>query len=587
MTSRANRSAGYWQEVEPFMQDWTERGLQPWQQFRNWATQQILWEYGPSIADIEDATDIDGPRDKGIDAWYYDAADTPPRLILVQSKGTQPKREDFSKLKDGLLDVMLPGRPGPANAALREKAALFRDNAPEQLNMDIYLTCSVIAPQNLQPEVEGEPLYTETFNVGPTKVEASYYVRDIRFLYDNLQSINTSPIDFRFTVQDDAIFEFSVGGHTRTMCTALDAGALAQLFNKYRENLFRKNPRYYLPGSRRNMDIKGALQEIQNEDFFIYNNGLTCVARTLSKADTNTIHVQDFQIVNGCQTVASIWSAWRDGVDITKVRVLAKIVENPRADAGDDVMSSQIAERSNRQNVLKAEDWKSNDQRQQRWQEGFDHLSERWFYEIKRGVWATEYKGASEKAPYRIGQTQQYRKVALKDLGQSCYAFLGHPDGAQDRSREIFEKEEVYNQVFKEGLGPYQLLLPHLIFLEADKKTARDTPNFSLDNGQIKTSHARFAIVAAVGRMLRKALCESRDGWLPAFVDVAFGRVARRLAQESQEKGIGPRAIIRRNGWWESGAEDAADMMRMQLAFEVKNGPQEGSVAAALPFDLG
>ena len=73
--------------------------------------------------------------------------------------------------------------------------------------------------------------------------------------------------------------------------------------------------------------------------------------------DGHSIRVNDFQIVNGCQTVASIWSAWTDRVDISKVRVLAKIIENSHTGAEGDVMSSRIAVRSNRQNVLKAEDW--------------------------------------------------------------------------------------------------------------------------------------------------------------------------------------------------------------------------------------
>ena len=586
------------------MQDWAERGLPSWQQFRNWATQQILWEYGPSIADIEDATEMDGPHDKGIDAWYYDETDTPPRLILIQSKDKQPKREDLSKARDGFLDVMLPDeRPGLANASLREKAVLLGDNMPEQLAIDIYLTSSVIAPQNLQPSEEGAPLYTEKFPVGSSMVEVAYYVRDIKYLYDNFQSINSTPIDFEFTVQNSAAFEFSVGGHTRTIVAALGASELAQLFNEHRENLFRKNPRYYLPGSKRNKEIKGALKENQNEDFFINNNGLTCVAQAVRMLDGNSVRVSDFQIVNGCQTVASIWSSWMDRVDISKVRVLAKIIENSRTGAEGDVMSSRIAERSNRQNVLKAEDWKSNDRRQELWHAAFGRLPDPWFYEIKRGVWDTQFKTVTDKAAYRIGQTRQYRKVTLKDLGQACYAFLGHPDGAQDRSREIFEKEEVYALVFEEGLLPHQLLLPQLIFLEADAKTGRESPTYTLDDGfSVKTGHARFAIVAAVGHMLRelagtdqgyldpevsKSLAESREAWLPTFVEIAFDQVARQLAVVSEDQGIGPRAIVRRNEWWKSSARGAAYLVGQQLEMEVKAGKPEGSIAAALPFALG
>jgi len=317
--------------------------------------------------------------------------------------------------------------------------------------------------------------------------------------------------------------------------------------------------------------------------------------------DSKTIRVSDFQIVNGCQTVASIWSAWSDQVDIKRVRVLAKIVENSRTGSQADVVSSRIAERSNRQNVLRAEDWKSNDQRQERWRAGFDRLTEPWFYETKRGVWATQYKLVADKAPYRIGQSQQYRKVTLKDLGQSCYAFLGHPDGAQDRSREIFEREETYNLVFGEHLVPIQLLLPHLVYLETNSKVKQE-PEFSL-NGEppMKTSHARFAIVATVSRMLRElagieqgylsdSLAESlvgtRELWLTKMVDIAFRQVVRKLAQASNSQGVGPRAIVRRNNWWQDGAADAVNQMKDRIEMEKQNGSPEGSLAAALPSEL-
>ena len=542
---------------------------------------------------------MDGPRDQGIDAWYYDDSDTPPRLILVQSKDTRPRREDLSKIRDGFLDIMLPDRPGTPNAALREKAAMLRSNMPERLKLDIYLATSEIAPQNLTPKVEGDPLYPEQLQISDTLVEAEYYVRDIKYLYDNITLSNNDPIDCSFSLEDSAVFEFAAGGHTRTICAALDANTLANLYQENQENLFRKNPRFYMPGTNWNKDIKEALGEAHNEDFFIYNNGLTCVAQSVRITSANEIEIRDFQIVNGCQTVASIWAARRDGADVSKVRVLAKIVENSRTGAENDRVSSLIAERSNRQNVIKAQDWKANDRRQQVWQEGLRRLPEPWFYEIKRGLWANT--DADVKANFRIEGTRQYRKMTLMDLGQSCQAFLGDAAAAQDRPRYIFERDGIYNQVFEEGLTPRQLLLPHLVFREVATK-ALEQPSFRIeDDFTVKTSHARFATVATVGHMLRQlagvepgylprdqaeSLVSDKDGWLPAFVDVAFNSVARALARESKSKGTGPRAIIRQNDWWADAASNSLHLMLQQLKLEARAGYPEGSVAPTLPFDL-
>ena len=267
MVSRRSRSQEYKQEIAPFLEEWAGRGLAPWEQFRNWSVQQILWEYNLSIPDIEDAVSTDGPRDQGIDAWYYDDSDEISRLILVQGKDTQLKRDDFSKLKDGSLDLMLPDRPGRANRSLREKAASFRDTMPEHFNLDVYLTSSVLAQQNLQGREDSSPLYTEVFSIGENSVNASFYVRDIKHLVDNLKVIHSEPIGCTFTLDGGSLINFLVGGHTRTVCAALKATELADLFDRQRENLFRKNPRYYLLMTARNKDISTSLKEDQNADF--------------------------------------------------------------------------------------------------------------------------------------------------------------------------------------------------------------------------------------------------------------------------------------------------------------------------------
>ena len=604
MVSRSNRSEEYRQSVSPFLEEWAARGLNAWEQFRNWSVQQVLWEYGLSVADIEDATNIDGPKDKGIDAWYYDDADTPPRLTLVQAKDTQIERGDFSKLRDGFLDVILPNRPGNANQSLLEKAAIFKTPLPEYFKLDVYLTSSMIAQQTLQPNEEGEPLYTEQIPVGESTAETSYYVRDIKFLAENIQIIHGDPIEYEFTVDSGSVFAFSVGGHTRTVCAALKATEIAMLFDKNKENLFRKNPRYYLFASARNKEIKESLKESQNEDFFVYNNGLTCVAHAV-RADMQNYRVQvsDFQIVNGCQTVASIWSAWVDGTDVSKVRVLAKIVENQRTGTQADEVSERIALRSNTQNPLKAQDWKANDRRQELWQERFRLLPDPWFYEIKRGVWDTEYRATGARAPFRIGQTRQYRKVSMKDLGQVCYAFLGYPAEAQDKSREIFNNHARYEIVFPANLSPSQLLLPYLIFQQADYKTRKETPKYLMADGyEIKTDYLRFAIVSTVGYMLRalagasqgyfpatesEGLISSKDRWMSVFVNQAFDQLARKLASESRARATGPRSIVRRNDWMEDAIENAIDLIRQMLKLEAQYGaPSESSVSGALPFEV-
>ena len=530
---------------------------------------------------------------------------------MIQSKTTDISRADFAKLIEGFKDLIAPDRPLSSNKALREKAALLRSDMPDLLKVDVYLASSVIAPRTLRPNRDGDSFFSDSFHLGQTQVDCTYFVRDVQFLVENIQILHNEPIAFTFQVDKDSFFEFLVGGTERTVCAALTANDLARVFLQHRQNLFRENPRYYLLASAKNALIKETLKEDRNERFFMYNNGLTCIADSIRATDNATdsnlsdITVENFQIVNGCQTVASIGSIFTDetGVDLNQVRVLAKIIETPQTKIAEDNLTSLIAERSNTQNPLQIEDWKSNDKRQQKWQIEFRQLSPPWFYEIKKGIWATEYEARDAKKPYLISG-KKYRKFGLKDLGQVCYAFLGQAAGATDRARYMFAQTR-YNQIFHEDLSVHQLLLPHIVFQETER-LVKETPTFTVFDAEkneilIKTKPLRYPTIKAVGQILSnligdtegylphdysRALIQNTE-WLPYVVKPAFEALGRKLAFESQKRGV--RSIVRSDDWMGDAASTALSLIRNRIEterdMERKLGQHaEGTLSSMLPF---
>ncbi len=589
MTQRRNRSDQYKERIASFLEEWEERGFNDWQQFRNWSVQQVLWDYGLSIPEIEDITSVDGANDKGIDAWYYDETEEPPRLILIQAKDSGIAQEDFAKLREGLSDLVNPEKVVTANQSLREKAASFRSDMPQHLKVDVYLTSSRIAQQGLRPDEDGSSFDSFETSLSSSTAEFTYYVRDIKYLVDNLRVIHNNPIEYKFSAGVESYFEFT-GSQFKTMCAALSASDLVRLFHKERQNLFRKNPRYYLGKSTSNKEIKKFLsdRDQKSADFFLYNKGLTCVAHSVRATDSG-IHVEDFQIVNGCQTVASLWSAWVDGIDVGNVCVLSKIIENPLAGSTVDKISEDIAERSNTQTPLKAEDWKSNDRRQQELQKKFNLLPSPWFYEIKRGVWGM--MNTQDKSEYRI-TGKKYRKVGMRELGQVCYAFTGHSAEAMDKAREIFTSDKTYNEVFAEDLTPNQLLLPYIVYLEADIQAKRE-----------QREYLRFPVVSAVGSLLSSLAGTPRsylpasysdellqnDGWIPILVENALRSLGRKIDGESQSTGRGARAIVRTNAWMAEATAQALDSINDRLKMERDIEKELGSageraLSTMLPF---
>ena len=618
MTTRLSRSEEYRIRIRPFLEEWEERGLDPWQQFRNWSVQQVLWDAGLSMDEVEDITQVDGQRDEGIDGWYVDELATPCRLILIQSKDRGIAREDFSKMKDGLLNLLEPDRPQNANRALREKASMFRHTLPEEFEVDLYLTSSIIAQQHLTPNPAGDAWHTDEmlFPRMGRQIRVHCYVRDIKFLVENVQVMHENPISASFQVEKGALFEYMVGGHTKTVTAAIQAVDLAFVFQQEKQNLFRRNPRYYLGTTGlRNAEIKRTLEERQHEDFYIFNNGLTCVARTVrvdpaeNDLECVQINVEDFQIVNGCQTTATLAEV-APRIDLSKVRVLAKIIENPHAGSEEsDATSDRIATYSNSQNPLKAEDWKANDPRQKVWHNEFLRgVPDPWFYEIKRGTWATIYRSSNSRRQFRNNVTSKYRKMTMKDLGQECWAFLGFPAEAKDKARQIFNNVNTYELVFSQTLTAIQLLLPHIIYEAADAKTKvertyaleSDDPVYEeFKDARIATEHLRHPIVAAVGRILSRLkgsppgymsydesahLIANSSQWLDLLVERAFEGLARKLLMESVRSGIGPRSVVRSNDWMNEPLHYLVQRITDQVGIERNAGTQSGTLAHALPF---
>jgi hypothetical protein len=187
------------------------------------------------------------------------------------------------------------------------------------------------------------------------------------------------------------------------------------------------------------------------------------------------------------------------------IRVLLRLYE------GFSGIPVDIAEATNMQARLTAQDRKSNDPLQRDLKKRFDALPSPIFYEVKRGDWEME----DNKERYRDGGSNVYRRVNMVDLAQATLAFLGEPGDAKDRPRSIFENESVYKRVFPDGVRPEQLLLPWQVYKQAERRCAEWTQFLG-------APYARFCLAAIVGSELaspRELLSVHEASRLAAQVD--------------------------------------------------------------------
>jgi len=226
-------------------------------------------------------------------------------------------------------------------------------------------------PQPKSIDFEDESIVVNLNNQerGAYKKSIVIYKRliDLNFLYNVLISQGNRElleVDFikLFDKGLDAIQAANEENFESYLCV-LPASILEELYKRYSTRMLEKNVRSFLQFKGVNQGIRDTIRKTP-EHFIAYNNGLTitAVGGSIIKNDygTRINSLTDFQIVNGGQTTATIYFSKKDGLDISKIRVMAKI--NIAKNADEDKLNeliSNISKFSNAQSKVTNADLRS------------------------------------------------------------------------------------------------------------------------------------------------------------------------------------------------------------------------------------
>jgi len=145
----------------------------------------------------------------------------------------------------------------------------------------------------------------------------------------------------------------------RSYLCVMPGEVLAQLYDRYGGRILEQNVRAFLGEGRKvNRGIRDTLREDPSM-FFAFNNGLTATVSNLElgtgpDGSTAIVTATDFQVVNGGQTTASLYWAWKSGLNLSDVFVQMKLSKLP-ADGFEDAVHA-IARFANAQNAVSASD---------------------------------------------------------------------------------------------------------------------------------------------------------------------------------------------------------------------------------------
>lgn len=198
--------------------------------------------------------------------------------------------------------------------------------------------------------------------------------------------------------------------------------SLMKIFQSNNANLFDKNIRSFLKNDKLSKQMEATLKNEPNK-FHLYHNGITLIAKEKIVKTGNCYSVKNPQIVNGAQTVNSLFINYSQNPRskiFSKAKILCKIVT-----AKDDFFEKKICETSNTQIPIKLSDLRTNDSEQLRIKKYIESISGcRYVYLLKR----------------KTSIPKDYVGVTFEELMQwACAVTLKRPGYAKNNKKDIFD----------------------------------------------------------------------------------------------------------------------------------------------------
>ena len=270
-----------------------------------------------------------------------------------------------------------------------------------------------------------------TKNRQQEKKEIDIYIKlvDLGYLYSVSTALgNADPLKVSFKDVFGSSIEVLKAAseeHFESYICILPATGLANLYKKESSRLLEKNVRSFLNFTAKGTNI-GMRNTIRNEPekFVAFNNGLTITGvRSEIRKDNGKIFIEsidDFQIVNGGQTTASIYFSMKDGLDISKINLMAKIniVKDVTADELDALISD-ISKYSNTQTKVSNVDLKTSNRELKQIKRISTSVTtpngDKWYFDLARGEYSTmvKLKGNKKKLDKEYPKQRRFTKDQL------------------------------------------------------------------------------------------------------------------------------------------------------------------------------
>jgi hypothetical protein len=333
---------------------------------------------------------------------------------------------------------------------------------------------------------------------------------DLNFLYNVLISQGSREalvVDFE-KMFGESLFAIKAADedHFESYLCVLPASIISGLYKDFSTRLLEKNVRSFLQFRGVNKGIRETIRK-NPEKFVAYNNGLTITATngeiSFESGQYKIKSLTDFQIVNGGQTTATIYFTQKDGFDISKVKVMAKInVAKEATDEELEELISNISTFSNAQSRVSKVDLRSRNPQLVR----IKSLSEsvmtpsgkKWFFERAKGEFNTKMRIAGSNKS-RLAKEYPTDKRFSKELMAKYYSAWGNQPhlvkkGGEKIFRYFIEKltgEGMFKKPININRDFYEELIANIIMFRRLEKIYGSGKN---SMGQIRSAVVPYTL---------------------------------------------------------------------------------------------
>ena len=329
---------------------------------------------------------------------------------------------------------------------------------------------------------------------------------------------------------------------------AIPGNDLAHIYDRWGARLLEQNVRVFLQArSNVNKGIKRTL-EGEPELFFSFNNGLTATAEHAETETTsdglNILSLDNLQIVNGGQTTASIYAAYREDKDLSKVFVQMKLSIVDPKEAEDLV--PRISEYANSQNKVSQADLFANHPFHARMekfsrrilapaQEGSFNQT-KWFYERARGQYgdAQACLTRGERKAF-LAEYPKNQKFAKTDLAKYAMVWTdkvyfvnrGAQKNFAEFAKDIADAWAENDLQFNEHY--YKTLIAQKIIWDATEKIIPQMEWYEAGGYRAQHVVLTIGLIAEATRQYKKKVDFERI-WNAQSLDDSFRTVIRQAA---------------------------------------------------------